>query len=89
MKGTSLAVLLAMLAGGLGSSATAQESTTCTSSSGGQVVDRVACVVNRDGSGRVLTIQWQDGYVGLGGWTRINARCFGASEQMSSVICAD
>ena len=89
MKGTSLAVLLAVLAGGLGSSAAAQQSTTCTSRSGGQVVDRVACVVSRDGSGRVLTIQWQDGYVGLGGWTRISARCFGATEQMSYVICAD
>jgi hypothetical protein len=62
----------------------------CVAYANGRRAATYSCDVERDSRGRVTFLQWQDGIasVKLGGWKRIDADCFAASEEPTYLICA-
>jgi tetratricopeptide (TPR) repeat protein len=61
----------------------------CEAFSNGRLVATYNCDVVRDNSGGLTSLHWSDGTasINLGGWVRINADCFAASESPNWRIC--
>lgn len=66
------------------------QASSCDAYGDGRKVGTYSCTVRRDAGGRITFMQWQDGTAStsLGGWRRVNADCFAASEEPRYWMCA-